>query len=85
MAGKKGNIFGEYVDQRKQAQEKIEAAVTGNKRPSSGRVRKRGADATTITLSISREDKDRVREIAEREGASISDLLHQWIRKAYEE
>ena len=61
----------------------LEAAVTG-KAPAvrdTGRVKKRGADATTITLCISREDKALIRMLAEKNEASISDLLHQWIRE----
>ena len=63
MAGKQQkNMFGGFgaaAQQRKEQQEQIEAAVTGKPVsgvPSVGREKKRGEDATTITLAISRED-----------------------------
>ena len=72
------------AEERQQKQTEIEAAVLGKPKAATGRRRKRGADATTITLSISREDKERVNELAEKRGLSISDLLHFWIQEAYE-
>lgn len=39
----------------------------------------RGDDATTITLSISREDKIRVKTWAASRGTTVSALLRGWI------
>ena len=85
MAAKKGNMFGSYgaaADQREKEQAKIEASVTGKKE---GRVKKRGSNATTITLSISSEDKDAVKSLAMQRGLAVSDLLHLWIQDAQKE
>lgn len=85
MANKKGNMFGNFAnaaEQREQEQAKIEATVTGTTEKDTGRMKKRGADATTITLSISREDKALVKSLAARKGLAVSDLLHQWIEQA---
>lgn len=46
-----------------------------------GRSKKRGDDATTITLTISRKDKELVKTWAIRNCVSVSDLLHQWIQE----
>ena len=84
MAGKQKNMFGGFgaaAVQRREQQEKIEAAVTG--KPVSGvptgREKKRGDDATTITLSISREDKALLKSWAATHGTTMSDMLHDWI------
>ena len=84
MAEKK-NMFEQAAVKRQQEQETIEAAVLGKPaQKDTWRARKRGDDATSITLSISREDKERLREISAKRGCSISDLLHQWTTEAYE-
>lgn len=41
--------------------------------------RKRGDGSTTITLTISAEDKAEAKKMAQERGMSVSDLLHQWI------
>ena len=43
--------------------------------------RKRGPNATTMTLAISGEDKAKLKEYAARNYISVSDLLHIWIRE----
>lgn len=85
MATEKANMFGSYgaaAEARQQEQSKIEAAVTGapeEKRPGTvGRPRKR-QNATTMTVSISQADKDRVKAYAFHHALTVSDLLHQWI------
>ena len=84
MAEKK-NMFEQAAVKRQQEQKTIEAAVLGKPaQKDTWRARKRGDDATSITLSISREDKERVNVLAEKRGLSISDLLHFWIQEAYE-
>jgi hypothetical protein len=86
MARKRqNNMFGGFgvaAQQRKEQQEQIEAAVTGRPVsgvPSVGREKKRGEDATTITLAISREDKALLKSWAATHGTTMSDMLHDWI------
>lgn len=86
MAGKaKGNMFAAAVQQRQQEQQEIEAAVTGTTAPAQqqagGRLKKRGADATTMTLAISKEDKAKVKAWAAQHSTTVSDLLHNWIEE----
>ena len=77
----KKNIFDNAAVQRQQTQDQISASVTGGAaKRSNGRVIKRGA---VITLSISPEDKELVRLLAEKDGVSVSDLFHQWIRREW--
>lgn len=80
MSGKlKGNMFAAAA-QRQQEQQKIEAAVTNTSVPSApGRLKKRGENATTMTLAISKEDKAKVKSWAAQHSTTVSDLLHQWI------
>lgn len=80
---KKENMFGSFapaVQARQQEQQQIEAVVTGKPaQPGAvGRPRKR-QDTTTITLSISAADKQRVKAYAFANSVTVSDLLHQWI------
>lgn len=78
MAGKKQNMFGGFnaaAQQRKEQQEQIEAAVTGRPAPVAAAVQ----DRTTITLSISREDKAVLKSWAAVHGTTMSDMLHDWI------
>lgn len=81
MAGKKkDNMFGSFAasaQQRKQEQEQIEATVMGRPAPAAATVQ----DRTTITLSISREDKALLKSWAAVHGTTMSDLLHDWIIK----
>lgn len=83
MAAKaKGNMFAAAVQQRQQEQQEIEAAVTGAPAPAQqagGRLKKRGEDATTMTLAISKEDKATVKAWAAQHSTTVSDLLHKWI------
>lgn len=83
MAGKpKGNMFAAAAQQRQQEQQQIEAAVTGAPAPAQqagGRLKKRGENATTMTLAISKEDKARVKAWAAQHSTTVSDLLHKWI------
>ena len=81
MAGKQKNMFDGYgvaAQQRKEQQEKIEAAVMGKPTPAAAS-RKRGEDATTITLAISREDKVLLKSWAAAHGTTMSEMLHGWI------
>lgn len=78
MAAKQKNMFdnfGAAAQQRKEQQEKIEAAVTGRPMPAASTVQ----DRTTITLSISREDKALLKSWAAVHGITMSDILHDWI------
>ena len=83
MAGKaKGNMFAAAVQQRQQEQQEIEAAVTGamvSGTTAGGRLKKRGENATTMTLAISKEDKATVKPWAAQHSTTVSDLLHKWI------
>lgn len=89
MAKEKENMFSSFdtaAQARQQEQQKIEAAVTGSQVPENlGRLKKRGDGATTITLTISREDKARVKILAAKRGLAVSDLLHQWITESCRE
>lgn len=40
-----------------------------------------GSERTTITLSISKADKMRVKLYATRERTTVSELLHRWIEE----
>jgi len=85
MAGnQKKNMFGGFgvaAQQRKEQQQQLEAAVTGQTvaGAASGQARKRGTGATTITLAISGEDKARFKAWAATHGTTMSDMLHDWI------
>ena len=46
----------------------------------SGRPRKR-VDATCMTISISRADKDLVKDYAFAHAVTVSDLIHRWINQ----
>ena len=84
MAKAKGNMFSQAAQKRQQEQQEIEAVVTGapvEAAPDAGRMRKRGADATTMTLAISRADKARVKAWAAQNSTTVSDLLHLWIQE----
>jgi len=86
MSGKKGTIFGIFgaaVEERKQEQKQAEAVITGQQKLPP--VRKRGPGATTITLTISREDKQTVKTYAARQCTTVSDLLHLWIQEHCQE
>lgn len=84
MAGKKKdnmfNGFGVAAQQRKEQQEKIEAAVTGKQSPRPGRP-VMAPDKTTITLSIRKEDKSAFKRWAMEHETTMSDMLHDWITK----
>lgn len=79
MAKERTNMFTAAAGKRQKEQEQIEATVTGAKEGKI--VRKRGENATKITLSISGEDRIRLRTYAASQGVSASDLLHEWITK----
>ncbi len=82
MSGKKENMFGSFeaaIEEREQEQKRAEAAVTGQREIPP--IRKRGPGATTMTLTISREDKQLVKTYAARQCTTVSDLLHLWIRE----
>lgn len=59
------------------------ASAKARKAPSnttpSGRPRKR-MNATTMTICISREDKDLVKDYAFRNAMTVSDLIHKWVQ-----
>lgn len=87
MAPKKQNtnMFAQAAA-RENSQREIEARVSGRGETAvrRGPVRKRGPNARNLTLRISQEDRDAVGRLAEERGCSISDLLHQWIRREVE-
>lgn len=70
--------FSTAAMEREQEQKQIMNTVIGEK--TALRERKRGTDATTITLAISREDKQLVKAYAISKHTTVSDLLHQWIQ-----
>ena len=85
MAKNQDNIFGSFgadVTQREQEQRQIEAAVTGKPaHPAiAGRPRKR-VDGTSMSISISKADKERVKRYAFDHSVSVSDLIHVWINQ----
>lgn len=45
------------------------------------KVGKRGENATTLTTTISREDKIRLKTYAAQRGLPVSDILHEWIEE----
>lgn len=80
MAKKQGNMFGSFgqaVEDREQEQQKIQATVTGSQMDP--QLRKRGPGATTMTLTISQEDKQFIKSYAAMRSTTVSDLLHAWI------
>lgn len=82
MAKKQDNMFGafgEAVVDRQREQAETRAVAVGDK--SEVPTRKRGPNATTMTLAISGEDKAKLKEYAARNYISVSDLLHIWIRE----
>ncbi len=82
MAKKQDNMFGafgEAVADREQEQAKIKAVAVGDK--DEAPMRKRGPNATTMTLSISGEDKQKLKAYAAQNYISVSDLLHIWIER----
>lgn len=82
MAGKvKGNMFSAAAQKRLQEQQSIEAVITNSAGLDAGRFRKRGPDATTMTLAISKKDKQCVKAWAARHSTTVSDLLHNWIEE----
>lgn len=83
MAKRQDNIFGSFTEavldrQREQAEIKA-VAVKGE--TSEAPMRKRGPNATTMTLAISGEDKAKLKAFAARNYISVSDLLHMWIER----
>ena len=79
----KENMFGSFdaaVEQREQEQQQIEAAVTGKAlaKARTGRPKKR-KDATSMTLIVSAEDKQKVKQYAYDHALTVSDLFHMWI------
>ena len=64
--------FGAAVQQREQEQQKISAVVMGTTVPKS---------KTTITVSITKEDKAKVKQYALANNTTVSDLLHDWIEQ----
>lgn len=83
MAKSKENIFRTAVQRREQEQQQIEGVVTGrpNGLTPGGKVKKRGENATTLTLSCSMEDKLILKAYAASQSMSVSDLLHRWIKE----
>ncbi len=77
----KENMFSAAAQRREQEQQQIEAAVTGKVSVGGGKVRKRGDHATTMSLSVSLEDKIKIKEYAARRCLSVSDILHSWIEE----
>ena len=85
MAKKQDNIFGSFgadVTEREEEQRQIENAVMGKPaHPAvSGRPRKR-VDATTMSISISKADKLKVKKYAFEHTVTVSDLIHIWINQ----
>jgi hypothetical protein len=50
-------------------------------RPIAGKQSKRGENATTLTTTISREDKVKLKTYAAKRGIPVSDILHEWIER----
>ncbi len=85
----KTNMFAAAVQHRQQEQEQIEAHMMGAVAESeaaplsaaedSPPMKKRKTDSTTITLSISKEDKVRVKSWAIQNDTNVSEMLHKWI------
>lgn len=67
------NIFSTGASARKQEQEKLTATNTGQeiKRP----------ERTLISVSLTLEDRDRLKRYAYDQGATVSGIIQKWIRE----
>lgn len=67
------NIFSTGASARKQEQEKLTATNTGQeiKRP----------ERTLISVSLTLEDRDRLKRYAFDQGATVSGIIQKWIRE----
>lgn len=76
---KKVDFFERFSEDRQTGQAEIEAELTGKPvERKKGRPKKR-EDITTLTLSISRKDSERIKAYAFGKSLSVSDVLHLWI------
>ena len=83
MSKKKGNMFDTAAEERKKEQAALTEAVTGRGR---GRPKKEKIEEETntpdkITLSMSAENKLKVKRYALEHGTTVSDLVQEWILK----
>ena len=76
MAKPKGNMFDKAQAEREQSQADITSEVTGKPSPD---VEGKGERQSKITLSISEQDKIKVKVYAAQHKTTISELLHVWI------
>lgn len=67
----KTNMFAQAVAKRTAEQENIKTVATGEK-----------VDRTTLTLSITVEDKAELKRLAIANGVTVAGLIHQWIASA---
>ena len=67
------NIFSTGASARKQEQEKLTATNTGQeiKRP----------ERTLISVSLTLEDRDKLKRCAYEQGVTVSGLVQKWIRE----
>lgn len=92
------NMFAKAAGKRIQSQEEIEAAARKAAQPAVSeapktvpvldpdkKYRKRGENGTTVTMSISMEDKAKLKYFAAKRGMNASDLLHFWIVREEQE
>ena len=80
MGKAKENIFDKFSVQRQEEQNATEASLVGKPLNERGRPRKRKV-STSLTLSISPEDKAKIKKYAFDQQTSVSDLLHLWINQ----
>lgn len=67
----KTNMFANAATKRAAEQETIQTVATGEK-----------VDRTTLTLSITVEDKAELKKLAIANGVTVAGLIHQWIASA---
>lgn len=90
---KSSNIFAAAAGKRAQAQDEIEAAAerAGHAAQPAPvldpekKYKNRGENSSTITMSISRDGKAKMKYFAAKRGMNASDLLHFWIMREEQE
>lgn len=82
----KENMFAKMTSEREEQQKTLEAKLSGEpvqterEKILQGRPRKR-QNATTMTISLSQEDKEKIKLYAFSKSLTVSDLIHQWIEQ----
>ena len=76
---KRENMYDTAQKEREQEQAEITAAVTGRGRPKKEENANISDTPDKITLSISAENKLRVKRYALEHGTTVSDLMKEWI------